>query len=140
MFAAFTAARAIVGMKPTYGLVSRYGLVAYASSLDQIGPMTKNVEDNAILLSAVSGHDNMDSTSANIEAKDYTKSLIKDVKGLNNFWLAPKIPNAPNTKRIIHINSILLLYFLYKLKGILDIKYIKKYPIIKKTLWLFRYL
>lgn len=72
----------IVGIKPTYGLVSRYGLVAYASSLDQIGPMTKNVEDNAILLNAIAGHDDMDSTSANIEKKDYTKSLISDVKGL----------------------------------------------------------
>ena len=72
----------IVGIKPTYGLVSRYGLVAFASSLDQIGPMTKNVEDNAILLNAIAGHDDMDSTSANIEKKDYTKSLISDVKGL----------------------------------------------------------
>ena len=72
----------IVGMKPTYGLVSRYGLVAYASSLDQIGPMTKDVEDNAILLNAIAGHDEMDSTSANIEKKDYTKALINDVKGL----------------------------------------------------------
>lgn len=72
----------IVGLKPTYGLVSRYGLVAFASSLDQIGPMTKNVEDNAILLSAIAAHDEMDSTSANIEVKDYTKALINDVKGL----------------------------------------------------------
>lgn len=72
----------IVGLKPTYGLVSRYGLVAFASSLDQIGPMTKDVKDAAILLNAIAGHDEMDSTSANLEKKDYTKSLINDVKGI----------------------------------------------------------
>jgi len=72
----------IVGMKPTYGLVSRYGLVAFASSLDQIGPMTKDVKDTAILLNAIAGHDEMDSTSANIEKKDYIKALINDVKGI----------------------------------------------------------
>ena len=72
----------IVGLKPTYGLVSRYGLVAYASSLDQIGPMSKDVEDNAVLLNAIAGHDEMDSTSANLEKKDYTKALVNDVKGI----------------------------------------------------------
>lgn len=72
----------IVGMKPTYGLVSRYGLVAFASSLDQIGPMSKDVTDNAILLNAIAGYDAHDSTSANVEVKDYTKSLVNDVKGL----------------------------------------------------------
>ncbi len=72
----------IVGLKPTYGLVSRYGLIAFASSLDQIGPMTKDVRDNAILLNAIAGHDSMDSTSANKEKIDYTKSLVNDVKGL----------------------------------------------------------
>ena len=71
-----------VGLKPTYGLVSRYGLVAFASSLDQIGPITKDVEDNAILLNIIAGHDRRDSTSANIEKKDYTKALKNDVKGL----------------------------------------------------------
>ena len=72
----------VVGLKPTYGLVSRYGLVAFASSLDQIGPITKDVEDAAILLNVISGHDEKDSTSVNIENKDYTKALKQDVKGL----------------------------------------------------------
>ena len=71
-----------VGLKPTYGLVSRYGLVAYASSLDQIGTITKDVTDAAILLNMISGFDEKDSTSMNFEKKDYTKSLINDVKGM----------------------------------------------------------
>ena len=72
----------VVGLKPTYGLVSRYGLVAFASSLDQIGPITKDVEDAALLLNLIAGHDDKDSTSSNTPKKDYTKALIKDVKGL----------------------------------------------------------
>ena len=72
----------VVGMKPTYGLVSRYGLVAFASSLDQIGPMSKDVTDNALLLNLIAGHDEHDSTSAKVEKKDYTKALVNDVKGL----------------------------------------------------------
>ena len=72
----------VVGLKPTYGLVSRYGLVAFASSLDQIGPITKDVEDTAILLNMISGFDIKDSTSMDVEKKDYTKALKKDVKGL----------------------------------------------------------
>ena len=72
----------IVGLKPTYGLVSRYGLVAFASSLDQIGPMTKDVTDCAIVLNTIAGHDSMDSTSANVKTPDYRASLVNDVKGL----------------------------------------------------------
>ncbi len=72
----------VVGLKPTYGLVSRYGLVAFASSLDQIGPITKDVTDAAMLLNLIAGHDNKDATSINIEKKDYTQSLINNVKGM----------------------------------------------------------
>lgn len=72
----------IVGLKPTYGLVSRYGLVAFASSLDQVGPLTKDVKDAAILLNVIAGHDEKDSTSANHPKEDYAKNLNKDVKGL----------------------------------------------------------
>ena len=72
----------VVGLKPTYGRVSRYGLIAFASSLDQIGPFAKDVEDAALLLNVISGHDAMDSTSATERVPDYTKSLKGDVKGL----------------------------------------------------------
>ncbi len=72
----------VVGLKPTYGLVSRFGLVAFASSLDQIGPITKDVTDSAILLNLIAGHDEKDTTSTNIPKKDYTTSLRNDVKGM----------------------------------------------------------
>lgn len=70
----------VVGMKPTYGLVSRFGLVAFGSSLDQIGPFARSVEDSAILLSAIAGHDPADSTSLKVEIPDYTQFLQPDFK------------------------------------------------------------
>jgi aspartyl-tRNA(Asn)/glutamyl-tRNA(Gln) amidotransferase subunit A len=74
----------VVGLKPTYGRVSRYGLVAFASSLDQVGPITKDVPDAALLLGAIAGHDPLDSTSADLPVPDYMKALKKkDLKKLN---------------------------------------------------------
>lgn len=82
----------IVGMKPTYGRVSRYGLVAFASSLDQIGPMTRNVYENAILLNAIVGKDDKDLTSAKKEEEDFTRFIGKDIKRLKiavpNFFMS----------------------------------------------------
>lgn len=72
----------VVGLKPTYGAVSRYGLIAMGSSLDQIGPITKTVEDAAIVLTAISGFDPFDANSANLAAKDYTKNLEKGIKSI----------------------------------------------------------
>jgi len=72
----------VVGLKPTYGRVSRFGLVAFASSLDQIGPITRTVEDNAYLLQVIAGLDPMDSTSANVDVPDYVSALTGDIKGL----------------------------------------------------------
>ncbi|MCX7593671.1 MAG: amidase family protein, partial [Fischerella sp.] len=70
----------VVGIKPTYGLVSRYGLVAFASSLDQIGPFARTVEDAAILLQAIAGHDPKDSTSLKVPIPDYLSVLKPDFK------------------------------------------------------------
>lgn len=72
----------IVGMKPTYGRISRYGLIAFASSLDQIGPMTKNVYENAVLLNILVGKDERDLTSANKEDEDFTRLIGEDIKGM----------------------------------------------------------
>ena len=72
----------ITGLKPTYGRVSRYGMIAFASSLDQAGPLTKSVEDAAILLNAISGNDELDSTSVDVAVPDFTKNLNGDIKGM----------------------------------------------------------
>jgi aspartyl-tRNA(Asn)/glutamyl-tRNA(Gln) amidotransferase subunit A len=72
----------VVGLKPTYGRVSRYGLVAFASSLDQIGTLTKNVKDSALLMNVISGHDPLDSTSAPLPVPDFTAALGQDIKGI----------------------------------------------------------
>ncbi len=72
----------VVGLKPTYGRVSRYGLVAFASSLDQIGPLTKDVTDCALVMNAISGYDAMDATSLPDPVPDFTKALVPDIKGL----------------------------------------------------------
>ena len=72
----------IVGLKPTYGRVSRYGIIAFASSMDQVGPMTKNVRDSALLLEAVAGRDPADSTSADLAVPRYSAMLTGDIKGL----------------------------------------------------------
>jgi aspartyl/glutamyl-tRNA(Asn/Gln) amidotransferase subunit A (EC 6.3.5.-) len=76
--AAFTG---IVGVKPTYGRCSRWGIIAFASSLDQAGPMTKTVRDSAIMLAAMAGHDPMDSTSADIPVPDFESALCGDIRG-----------------------------------------------------------
>ena len=72
----------VVGLKPTYGRVSRYGLVAYASSLDQIGPITRDVRDSAIVLNAIAGYDKKDSTSINTSVPDFTQVITQDIKGM----------------------------------------------------------
>ena len=86
----------VVGMKPTYGRVSRYGLVAFASSLDQIGPLTKDVTDTAILLNAISGYDPKDSTSVNTPVPDYTKALKNDVKGMKIGYIPELLDTGVN--------------------------------------------
>ena len=72
----------VVGLKPTYGAVSRYGLVAFGSSLDQVGPVTKDVRDSALAMNAIAGHDARDSTSVPFEPPDYTEALVPDIKGM----------------------------------------------------------
>ncbi|MCH8948903.1 MAG: Asp-tRNA(Asn)/Glu-tRNA(Gln) amidotransferase subunit GatA [Chloroflexi bacterium] len=83
----------VVGFKPTYGRVSRYGLVAFASSLDQIGPLTKDVRDCALVMNVISGHDPRDATSAPIEAPDFTDALTGDVQGLRVGVVSEYVPD-----------------------------------------------
>ncbi len=97
----------VVGMKPTYGRVSRFGLMAYASSLDQIGPFGRCVEDVALTLQAISGYDNMDSTSINIPVPDYSATLHHDIKGLRIGVISEMLGEGtnPEVKEAI-LNSI----------------------------------
>jgi aspartyl-tRNA(Asn)/glutamyl-tRNA(Gln) amidotransferase subunit A len=83
----------VVGMKPTYGRVSRYGLVAFASSLDQVGPFTRSVRDMATVLNAICGHDASDSTSAPLDVPDFAADLEKGVKGLRIGTCSWKYPS-----------------------------------------------
>src|SRR5205814_100980 len=83
----------IVGFKPSYGRVSRFGLVAFASSLDQIGPLTKTVHDSALLMNAIAGHDSRDSTSLNAPVPDYTRNLRSQFRLLRCLlFTCPKSP------------------------------------------------
>ncbi|ABB58147.1 Asp-tRNA(Asn)/Glu-tRNA(Gln) amidotransferase subunit GatA [Synechococcus elongatus] len=85
----------VVGLKPTYGLVSRYGLVAYASSLDQIGPFSRSVEDTAILLGAIAGHDPKDATSLKVEVPDYTQFLKPSLAGIKVGVITETVTDSP---------------------------------------------
>jgi aspartyl-tRNA(Asn)/glutamyl-tRNA(Gln) amidotransferase subunit A len=100
----------IVGLKPTYGRVSRYGLIAFASSLDQIGPMTRNVYENALLLNALSGYDENDFTSSKEEVKDFTSLIGMDIKGMKiaipNYYMSDVI-NVEIRNKIINVIDIL---------------------------------
>lgn len=103
----------IVGLKPTYGRVSRYGLIAFASSLDQIGPISKNVYENALLLNIISGFDNKDQTSSDKEAIDFTSKIGTDIKNLKiavpKFYMNEKVNNEVKekvNKVIEHLISI----------------------------------
>ena len=100
----------LVGLKPTYGRVSRYGVIAFASSLDQVGPITRNVYENALLLNAISGQDKNDLTSSSKEVKDYTKYLGKDVTNLKiavpNYYMSEVIDKEVREKIINVINLL----------------------------------
>jgi len=101
---------ATVGLKPTYGRVSRFGVIAFASSCDQVGPITRNVYENAVLLNAISGHDTNDLTSSNNEVLDYTALIGKDIKGLKvaipNYYMSDVI-NEEVKDKVLEIVDIL---------------------------------
>lgn len=116
----------IVGMKPTYGRVSRYGLVAFASSLDQVGPMTKNVYENALLLNVIAGKDSKDLTSASKEEEDFTRLINQDIKGMKiavpNFFMSDIVSEeirnqVKETIKVLEKNGATVDY--------IDIKYIE---------------
>lgn len=100
----------IVGMKPTYGRVSRYGLIAFASSLDQIGPITRNVYENAMLLNIISGHDEFDLTSVKRENEDFTRLIGEDISNLKiavpNYYMNDTI-NAEIRQKVLDVINIL---------------------------------
>ena len=92
----------VVGLKPTYGRVSRYGLIAFASSLDQIGPITRNVYENALMLNVIAGHDDKDLTSSDKEVEDFTRLIGEDIKGMKiavpNFYMSDTIDSEVRNK------------------------------------------
>lgn len=95
----------IVGLKPTYGRVSRYGIIAFASSMDQVGPMTKDVRDAALVLQAIAGHDPADSTSSTRTVPDYLETLNGEIKGLRvgvprEYWVSGMQPEVENAVRV----------------------------------------
>ena len=100
----------LVGLKPTYGRVSRYGVIAFASSLDQVGPITRNVYENALLLNVISGKDKNDLTSSNREVKDYTSLIGKDITNLKiavpNYYMSEVIDKTVREKIINVINLL----------------------------------
>ena len=109
----------IVGMKPTYGRVSRYGLVAFASSLDQIGPMTRNVYENALLLNAIAGHDDKDLTSIHADYEDFTRLIGQDIKGMRigvpNYFMSDIVDssirnNMDNVIQLLKKNGAIVEY------------------------------
>ena len=117
----------IVGMKPTYGRVSRYGMVAFASSLDQIGPMTRSVYENALLLNVIAGEDDKDLTSANKEPEDFTRKIGRDIKGMKialpNYFMSDIVTEeirreVEKTKNMLEENGAIVDY--------VDMKYLDK--------------
>jgi len=100
----------IVGLRPTYGRVSRFGVIAFASSLDQVGPLGRNVEDTALTLQAISGHDPMDSTSINQPVPDYTATLKEDIKGLRIGVITDMLGDGVNPEVKDAVNASIRMY------------------------------